>query len=127
MTKMRWLLATMLGLALVGAGVGVGIASNAFDERTPASAPDADDQDGSGESEDADSDEPVTGTDADRAAAAAVEYTDREYATGGRVTEVEAGDDGAAFGVEVLLPDGRQVEVHVDADFSVAGHEADDD
>ncbi len=115
MTKLRWLLAAALGLALVAAGVGVGIASSAFDGPNEA------------ESEGLDSDEPITGSDADRAAAAALDYTDREYAEGGEVTEVEAGDDGAAFGVEVLLPDGRQVEVHVDADFTVAGDELDDE
>ena len=115
MTKLRWLLAAAFGLALVAAGVGAGIASSPFDAPNEA------------ESETADSDEPITGSDADRAAAAALEYTDREYATGGEVTEVEAGDDGAAFGVEVLLPDGRQVEVHVDADFTIAGDEADDE
>jgi uncharacterized membrane protein YkoI len=115
MTNLRWLLAAALGLALVAAGVGVGIASNQRD--------DADNS----ETETLDSDEPMTGSDADRAAAAALEYTDREYATGGEVIEVEAGDDGAVFGVEVVLPDGRQVEVHVDADFKVAGDELDDD
>jgi uncharacterized membrane protein YkoI len=116
MTNVRWLLAAVLGLALVTAGVGVGIASSASDdERIDA------------ESEGTDTDEPTTGSDAERAAAAALEYTDGAYATGGEVTEVEAGDDGAAFGVEVRLPDGRQVEVHVDADFTIAGEELDDE
>jgi hypothetical protein len=115
MTKLRWLLAAALGLALVAAGVGVGVASNVFDDPNGA------------ETETNDSDEPITGTDADRAASAALEYTDREYATGGEVNGVEAGDDGSAFGVEVRLPDGRQVEVHVDADFTIAGDELDDE
>jgi hypothetical protein len=43
------------------------------------------------------------------------------------VTETEAGDDGAAYGVEVRLDDGRVVEVRLDANFRVLGHEADDD
>ena len=43
------------------------------------------------------------------------------------MTETEAGDDGAAYGVEVRLDDGRVVEVRLDADFQVLGHEADDD
>jgi hypothetical protein len=34
---------------------------------------------------------------------------------------------GAAYGVEVRLDDGRQVEVNLDADFNVIGQEADDD
>ena len=115
MMKPRWLFAAALGLALVAVGVGAGIASG------PTEGPN------DAESEALDSDEPITGSDADRAAAAALEYTDRAYATGGEVTEVEAGNDGAAFGVEVRLPDGRQVDVHVDADFTVAGEELEDD
>jgi hypothetical protein len=43
------------------------------------------------------------------------------------VTETEAGDDGAAYGVEVRLDDGRVVEVSLGADYQVLGHEADDD
>jgi hypothetical protein len=46
---------------------------------------------------------------------------------GGTVTETEMGDDGATYGVEVLLSDGRQVEVNLDRDFNVIGQEADDD
>ncbi len=115
MRNVRWLLAATLGIALVAAGVGVGIASSPTEEPNEA------------EAEGIDTDEPVTGSDADRAAAAALEYADGAYATGGEVTEVEAGDDGAAFGVEVRLPDGRQVEVHVDADFIVAGDELEDE
>jgi hypothetical protein len=43
------------------------------------------------------------------------------------VLETEAGDDGAAYGVEIRIPDGKVVEVHLDAGFSVIGSEADDD
>jgi hypothetical protein len=43
------------------------------------------------------------------------------------VLETEAGDDGAAYGVEVRLPDGRQVEVHLDDAFRVVGQEPDED
>jgi hypothetical protein len=42
-------------------------------------------------------------------------------------TEAEAGDDGAAYGVEVRLPDGRQVEVNLDQSFKVVGQEPDED
>ena len=69
-----------------------------------------------------DDDEPLTGATYDRATEVALEYTG-----GGTVTETEMGDDGAAYGVEVRLPDGRQVEVNLDADFNVIGDEADDD
>ena len=37
------------------------------------------------------------------------------------------GDDGAAYGVEIRLDDGRQVEVNLDADYKVINQEADDD
>jgi uncharacterized membrane protein YkoI len=43
------------------------------------------------------------------------------------VIESEAGDDGAAYGVEIRLEDGRVVEVSLDANFNVVGDEADDD
>ena len=46
---------------------------------------------------------------------------------GGTVVETEAGDDGAAYGVEVRLADGRVVEVQLDENFAVTGEEADDD
>ena len=70
----------------------------------------------------ADSDTPLTGSDLDRAVAAALEHTG-----GGEVTETETGDDGAAFGVEIRLSDGSQVEVNLDSEFNVIGSEADDD
>jgi hypothetical protein len=43
------------------------------------------------------------------------------------VLETEAGDDGAAYGVEIRLDDGRQVEVILDESFRVVGREADED
>ena len=70
----------------------------------------------------ADNDEPLTGSTLDQARAAALEYTG-----GGTVIESEAGDDGAAYGVEIRLEDGRVVEVSLDANFNVVGDEADDD
>ena len=69
-----------------------------------------------------DSDTPLTGTKLERASKAALRHTG-----GGRVTEAEAGDDGAAFSVEVRLPSGKQVEVNLDEQFRVVGQEADDD
>jgi uncharacterized membrane protein YkoI len=68
-----------------------------------------------------DTDQELTGATRDRAAAAAL------TATGGTVLETEAGDDGAAYGVEVRLPDGRHVEVTLDQSFKVLGQEPDDD
>jgi hypothetical protein len=93
-----WIIAG--SIALVGAiGGGAALASGAFDE-----------------------DPPLTGSDYDRATQAALEHTG-----GGTVIETEAGDDGAAYGVEVRLDDGSVVEVNLDENFNVIGSEADDD
>lgn len=70
----------------------------------------------------ADSDSELTGPTRDRAVAAALAATG-----GGTVLETEVGDDNAAYGVEVRLPDGRQVEVNLDKSFKVVGQEADED
>ena len=69
-----------------------------------------------------DTDTPLTGSDLDRAAAAALAFTG-----GGTVIETEVGDDGAAYGVEIRLPDGSVVEVSLDASFAVIDSTADDD
>jgi uncharacterized membrane protein YkoI len=69
-----------------------------------------------------DNDQELTGATRDRAVAAALAATG-----GGTVLETEAGDDGAAYGVEVRLADGRQVEVQLDQAFRVVGREADED
>jgi uncharacterized membrane protein YkoI len=69
-----------------------------------------------------DDDQPLTGSTRDRAVNAALDHTG-----GGTVLESEAGDDGAAYGVEIRLEDGSQVEVELDEDFNVIGQEADDD
>jgi len=96
--RTKWIAGGALALALVGAGTGVAIATGAGD-----------------------TDGPLTGSTLDRARSAALEFTG-----GGTVTESEAGD-GAAYGVEVRLDDGRVVEVRLDANFQVLGQEADDD
>jgi uncharacterized membrane protein YkoI len=69
-----------------------------------------------------DRDQELTGATRDRAAEAALAATG-----GGTVTETEAGDDGAAYGVEVRLADGSQVEVTLDKEFKVVGQEPDED
>ena len=69
-----------------------------------------------------DDDQPIAGSALDEAIAAALEHTG-----GGTVTETETGDDGAAYGVEVRLDDGSQVEVNLDENFNVIGQSADDD
>jgi hypothetical protein len=65
---------------------------------------------------------PLQGSDLERATQAALAHTG-----GGTVTETEAGDDGAAYSVEVRLADGSQVEVNLDQGFQVIGDEPDDD
>jgi uncharacterized membrane protein YkoI len=69
-----------------------------------------------------DNDKPLVGSALDKATAAALAQVG-----GGTVTETEVGDDGAAYGVEVRLDDGSQVEVNLDANFNVIGQAADDD
>jgi uncharacterized membrane protein YkoI len=69
-----------------------------------------------------DDDQALQGTTLARASAAALKHTG-----GGTVTEAEAGDDGAAYEVEVRLPNGGQVEVRLDESFAVLGQATDDD
>jgi uncharacterized membrane protein YkoI len=71
---------------------------------------------------DADTDQELTGSIRDRAMAAALAATG-----GGTVLETEAGDDGAAYSVEVRLGDGRQVEIDLDKSFKAIAQEPDDD
>jgi hypothetical protein len=66
--------------------------------------------------------DPLQGSDLQRATQAALAYTG-----GGTVMETEAGDDGAAYSVEVRIADGSQVEVNLDEGFEVIGDELDDD
>lgn len=95
--RTRWVAGGTLALAAIAGGAGWAFASAADDE-------------------------PLTGPALDQATAAALEHTG-----GGTVVETEAGDGGAAYGVEVRLDDGRIVEVALDANFQVIGQEADDD
>ena len=69
-----------------------------------------------------DNDVPLEGVALQRATTAALAYTG-----GGTVVDSENGDDGAAYSVEIRLPDGSQVEVNLDANYNVTGSESDDD
>jgi hypothetical protein len=97
MRKIAIIVALVLALAAVAAGIAVGAGGR--DEETP-----------------------ITGTALSRASEAALAHTG-----GGRVTDTEAGDEEGAYEVEVTLPDGSQVDVHLDASFDVLGDEADDE
>ena len=69
-----------------------------------------------------DHEQPITGTALTRASEAALAETG-----GGRVTETEVEDEDAYYEVEVTLPDGRQVDVHLDRSFAVVTSTADAD
>lgn len=97
--RTKWIAGGAIALVVIGGGTGIAIATGAADD-----------------------DEPLTGSALEQATAAALEHTG-----GGTVIETEAGDDGAAYGVEIRLEDGRVVEVNLDQDFNVIGDEADDD
>ena len=91
MEKKRKLIAGgALALLVTAGGTGLAIASGGDDEQ------------------------PLTGSALDRASAAAL-----EHAGGGTVIESEAGDEGAAYGVEIRLDDGSVVDVALDANFHV--------
>jgi hypothetical protein len=99
--KRRYLVAGVVAvLVLAGIGTGAGIAVGAS----------------------GDDDKPITGAALDDCTAAALAKH-----PGGTVTETEVGDGGAAYGVEVRLEDGSQVEVNLDKDCNVIGQENDDD
>jgi uncharacterized membrane protein YkoI len=98
--KRRFVIAAVAAVIVLGAvGAGIAIAGGVGDD-----------------------DKPLTGATLDRATAAALEHTG-----GGTVVETEAGDDGAAYGVEVRLDDGKVVEVELDESFQVIGQSTDDD
>ena len=90
-------LVVILVLAVTAVAAGIAVGAGGRDEETP-----------------------ITGTALARASAAALEHTG-----GGRVTDTEAGDEEGAYEVEVTLADGSQVDVPLDAGFTVIGDEAD--
>jgi hypothetical protein len=69
-----------------------------------------------------DDDRPLKGDVLDRASEAALAHVGE-----GTVVETEAGDDGAAYEVEVKRDDGTVVEVQLDSGFDAIGSERDDD
>jgi hypothetical protein len=94
--KARWIGGGALAVALIGGGTGVAIAAGGDDR-------------------------PITGSALEKATAAALQHTGD-----GTVIETEAGEDGAAYVVEIRLEDGRVVEIGLDANFQVIGQESDD-
>lgn len=88
--KTRWIVGTGLAVALVGGGTGMALAT-AGDNETP-----------------------ITGEALGKASAAALVSTG-----GGRVSGTEVGDEEGYYEVEVALPGGGQVDVHLDSAFNV--------
>ncbi|HZI98295.1 MAG TPA: PepSY domain-containing protein [Actinomycetales bacterium] len=100
----KWIVGGAVFLAATGASAGVALgAGGTADDTDPP-------------------DQQLTGTDLDRASEAALAETG-----GGTVVDSEAGDDGAAYSVEIRRDDGTEVEVDLDQDFAVTGQETDDD
>jgi uncharacterized membrane protein YkoI len=64
--------------------------------------------------DDDDTDKAISGPAFDRAKAVALEHTG-----GGKVTGSEVGDEEGAYEVEVVKPDGSQVDVHLDKGFNL--------
>ena len=95
--KAKIIVGAIGAVAAIGITTGAGIAASGDDER-------------------------LTGSNHDRATTVALERVG-----GGTVIETEMGDDGAAYEVEIRRPDGREVEVQLDANFEVIGIENDDD
>ena len=95
--RARWIGGGALAVALIGGGTSVAIATGGGDDR------------------------PLAGPELVKASSAGLRNTG-----GGTVIETEAGDDDAAYGVEIRLPDGRVIEVGLDASFEVIGQESDD-
>jgi hypothetical protein len=96
--KRRWIAGGALALAVIGGGTGLAVASAGGEE------------------------ERLTGSALDRATASALAHTG-----GGTVVEAEAGDGGAAYGVEVRLDDGSVVDVSLDASFHVVRGASEDE
>jgi uncharacterized membrane protein YkoI len=96
MTLQRAVAWSIAGLALAAGGVSVAVATGSTDDETP-----------------------ITGPALDRASSVALAYVG-----GGTVTGTEVGDEEGYYEVEVTR-DGREIDVHLDANFTVIGSEED--
>ena len=120
----------IIAITVLGMGVGaLGIAQAVSGEGRRSSAPSVDSARYAAQAPDAtettsdDTDQQVRGSDAERAARAAV-----DAAGGGRASAVEREDEpGVAWEVEVVQPDGTQVEVDLDRNFGRVATDRDDD
>jgi hypothetical protein len=97
--RTRWIAAAAVGIAAIGGGTGIATATGGEDH-----------------------DQPITGEALTRASTIAI-----AHAGGGRVTGSEVGDEEGYYEVELTFPDGHQVDVHLNRDFSVRTTKADRD
>lgn len=112
-TTERTILKVTLGLLVVIIlATGVFIASAVTSQKSQ-----EDDDDGT---EDESEDAPITGSALEKASAAALEYIGQ-----GQVTDTEIGDEEGYYEIEITLDNGQQVDVHLDENFNVLGHESD--
>lgn len=125
MQHRRIMAITVLGMGVGALGIAQAVsgeaprssASSVESARYAAQAPDA--REGTSD----DTDQEVRGTDAERAARAAVEAVG-----GGRASVVEREDEpGVAWEVEVVQPNGTQIEVDLDRNFGRVATDRDDD
>lgn len=74
-------------------------------------------------------DQPITGEELQQASQAALDYVQAEYGQTGTVSETELaeGHEEGAYGVEIVLEDGREVEVNLDETFQVIGSEPEEE
>jgi uncharacterized membrane protein YkoI len=104
------ILALILLLVVVGAGVAMAGGSDDEDAFEPAHYDDAREDEAEGP------DRPITGPDLERASEAALDYLGE-----GRVTDTEVGDEESYYEIEVTRDDGSQVDVQLDESFQVVG------
>ena len=97
--RTRWAAAAAVVIAAIGGGTGIAAATGGDDHE-----------------------QPITGDALTKASAVAI-----AHAGGGRVTGSEVGDEEGYYEVEVTLPDGHQVDVHLGRDFRVLATKADQD
>lgn len=97
--RTRWVAAAAVAAAVIGGGTGIAAATGGDDH-----------------------DQPITGDALTRASTVAI-----AHAGGDRVTGTEVGDEEGYYEVEVTLPGGGQVDVHLDQAFKVLGGTADRD
>ena len=97
MNRTKWIAIGALSLAVVGTGTGIAVAGGSGDKS-----------------------QPITGPALKKASAVALDQTG-----GGTVSATELGDEEGYYEVEVKLPDGRHVDVHLDENFKVIDSKSD--